>query len=278
MSYSANVFKVMIASPSDVNIERGIVREVLADWNAINSEKYKAVLMPVGWETHSSPAMGGTPQSIINETVLRDCDLLVGIFWTRVGTATEEYASGTVEEIERHINAGRPTMLYFSSAPVRPDSVDPEQYGQLTTFKEGCKSRGLFESYADIQDFRSKLSRHIQLKLNNDPYFSLSDSITIQSFATPVVVLSPEAQELLKAAATSDGHIMRLESLDGTRIQAGARRFGEMRNSRSAAVWGGAVDELVNAGFVQDAGYKREVFKVTREGYEYYDSYLKDKS
>ena len=76
MAYAATVFKVMIASPSDVVAERNIVREVLSEWNIINSDKRKMVLLPVSWETHISPAMGDPPQSIINEQILVDCDLL----------------------------------------------------------------------------------------------------------------------------------------------------------------------------------------------------------
>ena len=52
MSYNATVYKVMIASPNDVNAERGIVREILGEWNAIHSEKTSVVLLKVGWETH----------------------------------------------------------------------------------------------------------------------------------------------------------------------------------------------------------------------------------
>ena len=34
MSYKAKVFKVMIASPSDVATERNVIRDVILDWNA----------------------------------------------------------------------------------------------------------------------------------------------------------------------------------------------------------------------------------------------------
>ena len=135
MSYKSTVFKVMIASPSDVCAERTIIREVLAEWNAVHSEMRQVVLLPVGWETHSSPEMGDRPQAIINKQILKNCDLLVGVFWTRIGTATEDYPSGTVEEIEEHIKAGKPVMLYFSSAPVLPDSVEADQYAELKRFK-----------------------------------------------------------------------------------------------------------------------------------------------
>lgn len=38
MSYSAVVYKVMIASPSDVSAERSIIREVLSEWNVVNAD------------------------------------------------------------------------------------------------------------------------------------------------------------------------------------------------------------------------------------------------
>jgi hypothetical protein len=249
---------------------------VLSEWNAIHSEKSKLVLLPVGWESHSAPEMGETPQSIINKTVLKDCDLLVGIFWTKVGTATEGYESGTVEEIERHIDSGRPTMIYFSSQPVALDSVDADQYQRLKTFKQSCLSRGLYDSYTSPQDFRSKFSRHIQLKINQS--FQASSPIPAQAQDVPSIAminLTRESQELLRVAAASDGQIMHIRSLGGTRLQAENRAFIEDRNPRSEAIWMGALQELENRGFVESRGSARQVFRVTRDGYEYYDLNLK---
>ncbi|MBF4232785.1 DUF4062 domain-containing protein, partial [Vibrio anguillarum] len=133
--------------PGDVSSERAIIRDVIYEWNAVHSESRNIVLLPVGWETHSSPEMGGQAQEIINNQVLDRCDLLVGVFWTRIGTPTTEYASGTVEEIEEHIKSAKPAMLYFSSQPVALDTVEPEQYAQLKAFKESCQNRSLYESY-----------------------------------------------------------------------------------------------------------------------------------
>ena len=124
MSYLAQVYNVMIASPGDVQAERNIVREVIHEWNAIHSAQRQVVILPVSWESHSSPEMGARPQEIINKQVLDKCDLLVGVFWTRIGTESGAYVSGTVEEIERHLDAGKPAMLYFSGKPAYPDSID----------------------------------------------------------------------------------------------------------------------------------------------------------
>src|SRR5947207_5128394 len=143
MAYDAKVYNVMIASPGDVEVERSIVREVVSDWNAANSAARGIVLQPMGWDTHSAPDMGDRPQSIINKQVLHNADLLVAVFWTRLGTPTGAAASGTVEEIEEHVKAGKPAMVYFSSAPVRPDSVDEKQYQALKEFRHECERRGL---------------------------------------------------------------------------------------------------------------------------------------
>ena len=87
MSYISRVFNVMIASPGDVVSERTIIRDVIYVWNEVHSESRNIVLMPIGWESHSSPEMGGSPQAIINKQVLYKCDFLVGVFWTRIGRA-----------------------------------------------------------------------------------------------------------------------------------------------------------------------------------------------
>lgn len=90
------MLNVMIASPGDVTTEREIVTEELLRWNAANGLARRLLLQPVKWETHSSPQMGSHPQSIINERLLTDADIVVGIFGIRIGSATREYISGSV--------------------------------------------------------------------------------------------------------------------------------------------------------------------------------------
>ncbi len=113
MSYEATVYNVMIASPSDVVAECGVIRETLSKWNSVHSADKGIVVLPIDWKTHASPAVGDRPQEIINRQVLADADLLVAVFWTRIGSPTGKAPSGTIEEIREHIAAGKPVMLYF---------------------------------------------------------------------------------------------------------------------------------------------------------------------
>jgi hypothetical protein len=88
MPYRATVYRVMVASPGDVSAERRVVADVIHEWNAIHSDDRRMVLMPVRWESHAAPEMGDRPQAVINRQILQDCDLLVAMFWTRLGSPT----------------------------------------------------------------------------------------------------------------------------------------------------------------------------------------------
>lgn len=273
MTYQANVYKVLIASPSDVAEEREIVREVLNEWNAVHSEKHGIVLLPVGWETHASPEMGDHPQVLINKQLASDCDLLVGVFWTRAGTPTNKYLSGSIEEIEEHIAAGKLAMLYFSSAPLAPGALDPEQYQKLLNFQKSCRTRGLFESYSNIDDFKNKLYRHIQLKINNHEFFKTKDRAKGNAeSAEPSLLpskLTEEAANLLRhAAGDAGGAIMRIRHLGGTMIQAGSANFDDNQDARITARLEGALEDLEKLGFVKAANTERTMFRVTRDGYK----------
>ena len=57
--------------------------------NAIRAKDKRIVLMPVGWETHASPETDDRPQAIINGQLLKDSDLLVAVFWTRLEALRE---------------------------------------------------------------------------------------------------------------------------------------------------------------------------------------------
>jgi hypothetical protein len=161
MTYLSHVVKVMIASPTDVGAEQSIIRQVIGEWNVTHAEDRKVMLMPLHWETNAAPIMGDRPQSIVNRQLLRDADILIAAFWTRFGSPTGTSRSGTVEEIEQHLAAKKPAMLYFSLKPARLDKVDRAQYEALTEFKSACRERGLIAEYKDLGEFRAKLGRHL---------------------------------------------------------------------------------------------------------------------
>lgn len=285
MSYNCTAIEVMIASPSDVAKERRITAEVIHTWNTVNSYKTNVVLMPLAWETHSTPTMGTPPQEVINESVLERADLLIGIFWTRIGTPTEDSESGSIEEIEKHVNSGKPAMLYFSDQPVVPDSIDHEQYEKLTKFKEKCRTEGLVETYSDLAEYREKLARQLSIKINEDEKLQELISITVPEsnlFETNINVeplnpeilkLSEEAKRLLvEASQDQTGNILKLRHSEGFAVQTNGKDFVADNSPRTIALWESAVDELEAKRLIEDRGYKGEVYSITNSGYQVADA------
>jgi hypothetical protein len=178
MAYQATVYRVLIASPSDVINERRTIPNVINSWNATHSEDFSVVLLPVMWETHSTPEMGDRAQAIINRQLVFNCDILICTFWTRIGTHTGVAESGTIEEIEEFKNTGKPVLIYFSSIPVVPESVDPTQYSLLNEFRKKIQKEGLIETYGGISELREKVFRHLTntiRKVHGEPSFQITE-------------------------------------------------------------------------------------------------------
>jgi hypothetical protein len=165
MPFESTVYRILIASPSDVEEEREVTSRIIQDWNDLNSFNKKIVLLPVKWETHSSPIYGVRPQEAINRQIVDDCDLLIGFFWTKIGSPTGEELSGTIEEIKRVSSTGKPVMLYFSKRGKDPSQIETSQLQSLNKFKEEVYKIALVESFNSIVDFRDKVSRQLEMKI-----------------------------------------------------------------------------------------------------------------
>ncbi len=119
---------------------------VIQEWNDLHSYTRKIVLLPLRWEAHTAPEYGSRPQEVINRAIVDHCDLLLGIFWTRIGSPTGIADSGTLEEVARVVDAQKPVMLYFSKIGVDPDNIDAGQLEKLRQFKEKTLSKGSLSS------------------------------------------------------------------------------------------------------------------------------------
>lgn len=275
MSYKAKVVKVMIATPSDVARERQLIRDVIYDWNSVYSEDRDLVLLPVGWESHVSPSMGDRPQAIINKQVLADCDLLVAVFWTRLGSPTGRSASGTVEEIEEHLKAGKPAMIYFSSKPVVPESIDQKQYKALLKFKDECRAKGLIAEYEEPIDFKEMLTRQLaQTVLRH--FSKKNDRENASDLVLPRPTKMPELSDrarlaLLEAVQDDSGVILCVRDRGGLHVQTHGIDLVDSHETKAEAKWETAIRQLHRSGLIEDRGQKGELFSVTNEGFEMAD-------
>ena len=282
MSYDAKVLEVMIASPSDVVREREVVRSVISGWNDIHARSQKLVLLSVGWDTHSSPDLAGRPQQIINDRILDKADIVVGIFWTKIGSPTGKASSGSVEEIQNHRRSNKPVMLYFSDAPVVPGSYDAEQFAELLNFKEWAKKQGLVSTFSDAESFRHDFSRHLQIILRDNEFIRSQTAVApapilpTLPLKTASTQLTQEGINLLKWAAdpaSNQNMIAIRRYLGGVGISAGSTDFKPETN-REVAKWEGAIMQLFELGLTRDINGKREIFELNDRGYQAADTLL----
>jgi len=263
MGFQANVLKVMIASPGDVAVERVIITEELYRWNDANAVSRELIVQPVKWETHSSPQMGAHPQTILNEHLLLDADIVVGIFGTRIGTATDEYISGSVEEIKKHVAAGKLAMLYFSHVPIDPNSIDQKQWTALQGFKEECKRVGLYAEYGSHEQLRADFGHHLTIELNKPKYLWLAKP------NAAVELLDPELDEdekrlLLAVANDRNGQVLSTTDLGGYHVQTNDVDFVE-DTPRSAATWKRVLKSLTEFRYLNQVN--EDVYELTEEGF-----------
>jgi hypothetical protein len=161
MPTRSRVYRVMIGSPSDLGEERQAATDAVNEWNAQHADAEGAVLLPIKWETHAIPTSGVRPQSAINDQLVDRCDILVGMFWTKLGSSTGVAASGTVEEIDRFVAAGKPAMLYFSRRKISKDKVDQKQAAKLKKFKTATYKESLVGSFDSVADLKRILLRDL---------------------------------------------------------------------------------------------------------------------
>lgn len=156
----------MIGAPSDIKEEVQIAKDVINEWNYVHTELHHKVLLPLHWSISAYPNSGKHPQKIINEQVVDKSDLLICIFGSKLGTPTDTDISGSVEEINEHLKAGKDVMIFFRKNLEIESLDDMQQVEKLLKFKESIKGNALFEEY-EKNSFKSILSQKLQLFLNN---------------------------------------------------------------------------------------------------------------
>src|SRR5437879_6054410 len=100
--------RIVLASPGNVQAERDEMPGIVDDVNqTLRILKYGYHIELWRWEADSHPGLHALgPQGIIDRALqIESCDILVGIFWRRLGTPLADAWSGTEHEIGKAIAA-----------------------------------------------------------------------------------------------------------------------------------------------------------------------------
>ena len=161
MPKSVIQYDLLISCPGDIKDEVNCIKEVVDQFNATFADSLGISIRTKHWSKNSYPQSGGKPQALLNEQFVNDCDAAIAIMWTRFGTPTDEYGSGTEEEIEIMLHDGKQVFMYFCDKPLNPSQMDSEEYKRVKAFKEKYKDIGIYSTYASIDDFKRDFFAHL---------------------------------------------------------------------------------------------------------------------
>jgi hypothetical protein len=175
MADQVRILRLVVASPSDVQGERDVVARVTEDVNREAAADRGLRLEVVRWETDAYPGFHAEgPQGLIDPVLrIEESDVLVGIFWKKLGSPTRDAKSGTQHEFRLAYEAWKKNrrpqiMVYFKQRPFIPQSKEEtDQWGQVLEFRKGFPQEGLWWTYKGTVQFEKLLHTHLSNFLRN---------------------------------------------------------------------------------------------------------------
>ena len=161
MAKNVKLYDLLISCPGDVNDELKCIEQAVNQFNTEFTDTLDISIRVKHWSKDSYPQSGDKPQKLLNEQFVKDCDAAVAIMWTRFGTPTDVYGSGTEEEIEIMLNEGRQVFMYFCDKPLQPSQMNSDEYKRVQAFKDNYKDRGIYDTYTSTEDFQKKFYAHL---------------------------------------------------------------------------------------------------------------------
>jgi hypothetical protein len=162
--------RIFIASPSDLMEERVTLQSLIDEINKSLMLRFGLLFEPIVWERDVIPGAGNDSQDVINHQIPTDYEILIAMFWSRIGSPTKRAQSGTVEEFEKAYkrflenNSSVHLMVYFKTMAIPFDKIESYQIEKLKSYKSSLDERGIFYStFNDITSFEYHLRSHLEI-------------------------------------------------------------------------------------------------------------------
>jgi len=164
MPDTIQLFRILFAAPSDVTEEKTLVRAATNDWNVQHGDGFEARIELMNWQTHAHPEAGRRPQAILNRQFADRADIVLAIFWRRLGSPTGKASSGTVEEIERAQRRGKKVMVYFSQRPGgEEERSDSSEQVRIEQYRRKLGRNTLYGTYGSKREFETAVRKDLAL-------------------------------------------------------------------------------------------------------------------
>lgn len=248
-----HIFNIMVGSPGDVTHIAKRAIECINNWNILNSYDKNIALVPHHWTSSSYPSLRKPAQAHIDDILVERSDALVAIFGSRLGTPTDNYISGTVEEIEKHRAAEKPVMVFFSET--LDFSQDIEQLKKLQEYRNQLS--GLYETYNGTDDFEKKFSAKLHLQIQNEFQPLVNENVSANK-GQETISFSEEEISIMKRWCSSKINLLsQTYFIGGTCLF----RFGSLgvntANPKEVAQWEDFISRLYSCGLIDMIGYDK---------------------
>src|SRR3954451_19309993 len=95
-------------APGDIPDEDlATVKRTASPWNWNTGRPSHLTVVPVSWSEHAVAEFGNRPQEVLNGQLIEGADMALALFVGRLGTPTGAAQCGTLEEIDRMVEAGK---------------------------------------------------------------------------------------------------------------------------------------------------------------------------
>ena len=163
MAQNVTLYNLLISCPGDIKEEVTLIEAAVDEFNELYAETLGITIKTRHWSKSSYAQSGGKPQALLNEQFVNKCDAAVAIFWTRFGSPTDEYGSGTEEEIEIMLQSGKQVFMYFSDKPIPPSKINGDGYEKIQAFRDKYKDKGIYFTYSSDEEFKKMFFAHLSM-------------------------------------------------------------------------------------------------------------------
>ena len=186
------VYDLLLSCPGDVLDLKDTIDACVKSFNASIGEANNIRIELKHWSTNSFSQFGDKPQNILNTQFVNDCDLCVALLGTRFGTPTDNYDSGTEEEIEKMLEQNKQVFLYFVERNVDPSKIDVEQYKKVQEFQTKYAEKGVYTIVKTADELRTSFQNALSLYFIKlvAPY-----TTQLQPTLAPKLVITSEDKE-----------------------------------------------------------------------------------
>lgn len=157
-------YNIVVSCPSDMVGDREKLQNAVAIVNEQNAH-FRQMHFDIKYWQKDVLFGVGDPQLIINNSIIKNADMVIALFGSRLGTPTARATSGTIEEIEEMIKAGKQVFVCFSEKDITITASDSEEkLRDILKVREFQKNyKGLYITYRTDEELEEKITNHLGL-------------------------------------------------------------------------------------------------------------------